>query len=75
MISRLGRYIKTISGAGVCRALVTIPTLLIMFCKMARRRKMKKLWSESRNEKIKETDGRQRRFYGEVADGNVSSPE
>ena len=61
------RYIKTISGVGVCRALVTIPTLLIMFCKMARRKKMKKLWSENRNEKMKET-GRQRHFYGEVAD-------
>lgn len=32
-IPQLERYIKAISGVDVCRALVTIPTLLIIFCK------------------------------------------
>lgn len=57
VIRRLERYIKAISGVGVCRALVTIPTLLIMFCKVARKKKMKKLWNEGRNEKMKGTAG------------------
>lgn len=55
VIPWLERYIKAISGAGVCRALVTVPTPLIMFCKVARRKKMKKLWGEGRNGKMKGT--------------------
>lgn len=49
--TQLERYIKAISGPAVCGALVTVPTILIMFCKVTRRKKMRKLWSEGRNEK------------------------
>jgi len=52
-IPQLERYIKAISGVDVCRALVTIPTLLIMFCK-----------EEEENEKA--TERRQRTKGGEM---------
>lgn len=45
-VPRLERYIKTISGADVCETLVTVPTPLIMFRQVVKRKKMKKLWSE-----------------------------
>lgn len=60
IVPRFERYIKTISG--VCEALVTILTLLIMFCKVARRKKMRKLWSESRGNERND-------FYRKVTDG------
>jgi len=36
---RFEKYIKAISGVGVCGALVTVPTLVITFSEVATRRK------------------------------------
>lgn len=47
---QLERYIKAISGVDVCRALVTIPTLLIIFCER-----------EKENEKADGAERRQKR--------------
>lgn len=61
------RYIKAISGPDVCGALVTVPTPLIMFRKVVRRKKMKKAqahrqWrdEERKREREKERERHQR---------------